>query len=224
MAGSWHKLKPNWKLGEFGHLTICPTRTASPPLNSGVERRHMKRIARLVHFAVLFGISAGTYGAEYALKLEDWKHHPDVKAVREIYDEIKAGIKDNSYKSRTRKFDVESASCESHPLKSETLVSDTAGRVRLYKIEQLGSHREPFTIERYYDSNGQLRFVFVERLFSNERVYLNSAGNVFWAVEQRNNKLTVSDSSSDDWEMRPNSARKAKEEFGARQRCPEITK
>jgi len=66
--------------------------------------------------------------------------------------------------------------------------------------------------------------VFVERRFSNVRIYLNNAGNVFWAVEQSNSKFTVFDSSNEDWEMKPNTARKAREEFQAEQLCPEITK
>jgi hypothetical protein len=184
----------------------------------------MKRIVHLVCCAFLLGTSAGTNGAQYALTLEDWKNHPDVKAVREIYDETKAGIKDKKYRSTNRRFDVEAASCATYPVKSETLVFDTVNRVRLFNIEQIGSHREPFTVERYYDSNGALRFVFVERLFSNVRIYLDSAGNVIWAVEHSNNKFTVFDSKNDDWEMKPNNAKEAREEFQAQQLCPEITK
>lgn len=201
-------------------------------------RRH--RVARwlLVPFVYLgvavagifVGATFGWYGeigssrAQYAVKLEDWKNHPGVKAVREIYDEVKTGINDKKYKSRIRRFDIESASCATYPIKSQTLVSDIADRVRLYKIEQIGSHRESFTVERYYDSNGKLRFVFVQRLFSNVRIYLNNAGNVFWAVEQSNNMFTVFDSSNEDWEMRPNNEKEAREEFQAQQLCSEITK
>lgn len=184
----------------------------------------MKKIALLVHLAFLLGISAVTYGANYSVTLEDWKNHPDVKAVREIYDEIRAGIKDKNYKIQTKRYDVESASCATYPIKQETLVFDTVGQVRLYEIEKLGSHRESFSIERYYDSSGTIRFVFVDRLFSSVRIYLNNSGDVFWAIEHSNNKFTVFDSSNDDWEINPNIAQKAREMFQAKKPCPEITK
>ncbi|MEK6770508.1 MAG: hypothetical protein AABY62_02540 [Pseudomonadota bacterium] len=162
--------------------------------------------------------------AQYTVKLADWKNHPDVKSARQIYDEIRIGIKEKKYITKVRKYDVESPSCATYPIKSETLVLDTANRVRLYQLEQIGSHREPFTVERYYDSTGTLRFVYVDRVITNVRIYLNSAGNVIWAVEQNGEKFTTYDSSNEDWEMKPNSANMAREEFQGQQLCQEITK
>jgi len=156
--------------------------------------------------------------------MEDWKNHPDVNEVRVIYDEIKNAIKDNIYKTKTRRFNVESPSCSTYPIKSEMLVLDSQNRPRLYQVEQIGSDRESFTVERYYDVKGTLRFVYVDRVITNIRIYLNGAGNVVWAVEQHENKVTVFESDKEDWEMNPNTANKAKEEFQEQRLCPEITK
>lgn len=161
---------------------------------------------------------------QYDVTIEDWKSHPDVKEVRAIYDEIKYSIKEHNFKIKTRNFNIESPLCATYPVKSESLAIDSENRVRLYQVEQIISHREPLTIERYYDANGTLRFVFVDKLFANIRIYLNSAGNVVWAVEQSDNELAVYDASSEDWEMKPNNGMKAKEAFQAQQPCPEITK
>lgn len=172
----------------------------------------------------MVGVCAVAYAAQYSLTLDDWKNHHDVKEVRNIYNEIKTGIKNNSYTNKKREFDVKAISCATYPVKSEAISVDTNNRIRLYKIEQIGSHREPFTIERYYDSKGTLRFVFVDYIFANVRIYINSVGKVFWAVEQKNNKFTVFDSANGDWEVRPFIAEKAGEEFEAKQLCPEILK
>src|SRR2546421_12614414 len=104
------------------------------------------------------------------------------------------------------------------------LVLDSQNRLRLYQIEQIGSDRESFTVERYYDVRGTLRFVYVDRVITNIRIYLNGAGNVVWAVEQHENKFTVFESDKEDWEMNPNTANKANEEFQEQRLCPEITK
>ncbi|HYT03629.1 MAG TPA: hypothetical protein VEM13_01955 [Gemmatimonadales bacterium] len=112
-------------------------------------------------------------------------------------------------------------SCSTYPIKSEMLVLDSENRPRLYQVEQMGSDRESFTVERYYDVKGTLRFVYVDRVITNIRIYLNGAGKVVWAVEQHENKFTVFDSGNEDWEVNPNTANKAKEEFQEQRSCPE---
>ena len=164
------------------------------------------------------------YAAQYALTLDNWKNHQNVKEVRDIYNEIKYGINNNIYTSKNREFDVKSSLCATYPIKSESIFIDVNNRLRLYKIEQIGSHREPFVVERYYDTNGVLRFVFVNYTFSNVRIYIDSSGNIIWAVEQSNNKFTVFDSANGDWEVRPDTAKEAGKAFKEPQSCPEIKK
>ncbi len=179
---------------------------------------------------VIVGINFGWYThigssrAQYSVKLEDWKNHPDVREVRAMYDEIKIGIKENKYKAKTRNYDVESPSCPTYPIKSETLVVDEANRPRMLKVDQIISHREVLTEERYYDKAGRLRFVFVDHASGPTRIYLNTEGKVFWAIEQDGDKFTVGDYSTGDGETEPNNATVAKKVFNADGSCPEIAK
>ena len=166
---------------------------------------------------LVVGIKLGWYAdigsrrARYTVQLEDWKNHPDVKDVRAICDEIRAGVKENRYKTKTRTFDVESPSCPAYPIQSETLATDEANRPRMLKTAQIKSHRELFAAERYYDTAGRLRFVYVENFPGNIRIYLNAEGKVFWAVEQDGDKFTVGDYSTGDWPTETNNATAAEE-------------
>ena len=203
-----------------------------------VLRRH--RIARwllapcvylgVAALGLIIGVNLGWYTdigssrAQYTVRMEDWKNHPDVKDVRVIYDEVRAGIKENRYKTKTRNFDVESPSCSTYPIKSETLVVDETNRPRMLKTDQIKSHRELFTVERYYDTDGRLRFVFIDHSPGNVRIYLNAGGKVFWAVEQDGDKLTVGNYSTGGWETKPSNATVAKQAFNEDGSCPEITK
>jgi len=225
-------------LATFVILLAFPSIATAVFWLSSVSRRY--RTARwllapciylgVVAFQIIVGVNLGWFAdnkrspAQYAVTMEDWKNHPDVNEVRVIYDEIKNGIRANIYRTKIRRFNVESASCSTYPIKSEMLVLDSQNRPRLYQIEQIGSDRESFTVERYYDVKGTLRFVYVDRVITNSRIYLNGAGNVVWAVEQHENKFTVFESDKEDWEMNPNTANKAKEEFQEQRLCPEITK
>jgi len=202
-----------------------------------ILRRH--RVARwllapgvylvVAALGIIVGISLGWFRddigrrpAQYAVKMENWKNDPDVKEVRAIYDEIRARVKHNRYEIKTRHFDVESSLCSSsYPINSKSLVQDEAHRVRILKIVQVISHRELLPVERYYDTAGKLRFVYVP---NNVRIYLNAEGKVFWAVEQDGNTFTVGDYTNEDWPIQPNDAADAKNEFRSDESCPEVKK
>src|SRR2546422_9191816 len=79
---------------------------------SPILRRH--RVARwllapgayfgVAALGIIVGISLGWFTddigrrpAHYAVKMENWKNDPHVKEVQAIYDEIRAGVKDNRY-------------------------------------------------------------------------------------------------------------------------------
>jgi len=219
-------------------LLALPTIAAVLFLRSPILRRH--RVARwllapcvylgVAALGLIVGVNLGWYTdigasrAQYAVKMEDWKDHPEVKDVRVMYDEIKAGIKENRYKTKTRNFNVESPLCSTYPIKSKTLAIDEANRPRMLKTDQIKSHREVFTVERYYDKTGKLRFVFVDNATENSRIYLNVKGQVFWSVEQDGDKFTVGDHSTGDWVTEPSNATAAKEVFNEDGSCPEIAK
>lgn len=160
----------------------------------------------------------------YRVTMKGWRSHPDVREVRAIYDEIKSSMKSKAYQVTTRNFDVDSPSCATYPVREESLAADPEGRVRLYRVEQIISHREPMTIERYYDAKGVLRFVFEKMPASTVRIYLDGAGSVLWAVEQSGDEDTVYAASAEDWEMKPGTGKAAKDEFLAPQPCPELTR
>jgi len=219
-------------------LLILPTIATVLFWRSQILRRY--RVARwllapfvylgVAALGIIVGVNLGWYTgigssrAQYTVKLEDWKNHPDVREVRAIYDEIKIGTKENKYKTRTRNYNVESPSCSTYPTKSKTLVVDEANRPRMLKVDQIISHREVLTVERYYDKTGRLRFVLVDHTSGPTRIYLNTEGKVFWAVGQDGEKFTVGDSSPGDWETKPSNATVAKDMFNESGSCPEITK
>src|SRR5438132_1275968 len=111
-------------------------------------------------------------GTDRSVSMDNWTNHPEVKEVRAIYDEIHRAIKSKKYRTTLRRFNIDSPLCSTYPVKSESLTVDGENGPRLYRLEQTGSHREPFTEERYYDARGTLRFVYVDRAVASVRIYL----------------------------------------------------
>lgn len=196
----------------------CPSPLASRLRHSADNRKPLRFLSALA----LLGLSCAPEAAPYSLTLENWQNHPGVREVRDLYQEVNNGLKEGKYRAKERRFDVDAPSCDTYPVKSEMLVLDPHDQPRLYRIERIGSHREPYKVERYYDSQGTLRFVFVDRLISKVRIYLNREGKVFWAVGQSGNQFTRIDAGNEDWEAKPGTAKGAKDEFEGRQPCPEI--
>lgn len=171
---------------------------------------------------LLLSALAAWGGTDPSVTIDNWMNHPEVQEVRTIYQEIRSAIQYRRYRTTARRFNIDSPLCPTYPVKSQTLTVDSANRPRLHRLEQLGSHREPFTVERYYDAKGVLRFVYVERFISSVRIYLNREGKVFWAVEQKADQVTAFDSKDGDWETIPDSADGAREAFQEQQPCPEV--
>jgi hypothetical protein len=94
----------------------------------------------------------------------------------------------------------------------------------MLKIVQVISHRELLPVERYYDTAGTLRFVYVDYGSNNVRIYLDAEGKVFWAVEQDGHKLTVGDYTKEDWQIQPSDAAHATERLRSDEACPEVKK
>lgn len=191
-----------------------------------------RTITLMVCFLIpIFGSSV--FAADHRpIALENWETHPDVKEVRAIYDEINRGIKNKKYKTRVRRWNINTEICSgAYPIENKMLVLDGKGRVRKYHYRQQGSDQELFDVDHYYDINGHLRFVFVDRTIQRYRIYFNREGKVFWATETEsffdnihNDKITRYEAGDGDWETKPNNPQEAKEAFEAQEPCPEIKK
>ncbi len=179
----------------------------------------MKRLIGAKCFAFLVIAQAALGGENPPVTLENWKNHPSVKEVRAIQTAISNGIKNKKYVLKARKFRVEAPQCRGgYPIISETLYLDAQHRVVLYHVEQMGSDEESFSMDRYYDTNGVLRFFFLDRVLSNVRVYLDRDGKPFWSMEQNGSEFTASDG----WDTEPNTASGAQSAFRESQACPEL--
>ena len=178
----------------------------------------MKRLITVMCFS--FALAHAAPGGEKPpVTLENWKNHRDVKEVRAIQIAISDGIKNKKYRTKVRRFRVESPRCpEPYPMISETLYADAKNRVVLYHIVQMGSDEESFRIDRYYDTNGILRFFFLDRVLSNVRIYFDRNGKQFWAVDQNRDQFTLSEG----WETEPDTATAAQNAFREQQPCPEL--
>lgn len=163
--------------------------------------------------------------AEYAVKIDSWKSHPKIKEIRAEVKDIKTGIKQYKIKIRARRFNIESPMCSTYPISFKSLATDKENRPRLLKIEQIISHGDLLIIERYYDKNGKLRFVFEDHgANTNTRIYLNASGAVIWSVEQSGDEFMKGNTLAGEYETKPAIASLARENFLYDQLCPEKMK
>jgi hypothetical protein len=110
----------------------------------------------------------------------NWQQHPKIKAVRAVFQTVKAGLAAKAFKVRTRRFEY----CEPYEDTSRTLAVDTGGRVRYYE-KQAGSDDSALKWEHYYDEAGRLRFVFITGGAANgseleHRIYFDEDGKRIW--------------------------------------------
>jgi len=86
---------------------------------------------------------------------------------------------------------------------------DEAGRARAYVIDRSVSHGEKLRVERYYDKEGRLRFVLVNRFPGKTKIYLGADGAVVWAIAREPGGDAVEPQDRDDWETKPFAAWRA---------------
>jgi hypothetical protein len=155
--------------------------------------------------------------------LENWRTHPRVADVRAIYEEIQKERALGRGTTVTRKFDYDSPHCQAtYPVRATSLWRDSTGHPRVYVVDQTVSHREMMRIDRYYDHEGRLRFVYVNRFPGETRIYLGTEGDVLWAVNRDSGVDTIERHDRDDWETRPSTATAAQMEFEEAAQCPEV--
>ncbi len=183
----------------------------------------MKSLSTVAIFilAALCPVSAFT---EEHITIENWTNHADVAEILRIYNEIQRDIKNGKYSENRKDYDVNAVSCAIYPIKQKLIEVSKSGIVRKFTIIQIISHREPLLIERYYEINGVLRFVFTKRGGSEIKIYLNSNGDVVWAVEKDGNEFVRVDSEKGDWETVPSTSKAALEEYNRDEGCPQINK
>ncbi|HJU55092.1 MAG TPA: hypothetical protein VJ715_10985 [Pyrinomonadaceae bacterium] len=138
-------------------------------------------MAFLVGSVVFFGygnICAAQDGGE--ITKENWRQHPKIKEVRNIYQSVNAGRKRLRMKKRTFEY------CEPHEDSVRILGTDASGRVRFYQKEG-GSEDSALKFEHYYDEAGRLRFVLITGGAVNgskveHRIYFDADGKRIWEI------------------------------------------
>jgi len=151
------------------------------------------------------------------ITIESWLSNTEISKIRKLYKQIQT----SSYNTKKNRYNTKSSDCSTYPIKEKSITVEKSGQVRKLSITQLISHREPLLIERFYDSNGIIRFVFTKSATSETRIYLNNKGNVIWAVNKDNNKFYKADYANDDWEMKPSTSKDAKLFFNTNESCSE---
>ena len=146
-----------------------------------------------------------------------------IAEIRAIYEEIQRERNQGRGTTATRRFDYHSPQCQStYPVQATSLWRDDAGRPRAYVVDKTASHRETMQIERYYDHEGRLRFVLLNRFPGETRVYLGTEGAVLWAVSRDHGADAIEPYDRDNWETKPSTAAEAKVEFEGAAECPEV--
>jgi hypothetical protein len=167
--------------------------------------------------------AASLPAAPGAVTLENWRTHPRIDEIRAIYEEIQGERARGRGTTASRRFDDDSPQCQAtYPVRASALWRDDTGRVRAYVVEKTVSHREMMRIGRYYDREGRLRFVFVERFPGETRVYLGAEGTVLFGVSRDDGVNAIEAHDGNDWETKPSTAAEAKMEFEGPAQCPEV--
>ena len=155
--------------------------------------------------------------------LKNWRTHPRIAEIRAIYDEIQGKRSQGRGTTAARRFDYDSPQCHAtYPVQATSLWRDEAGHTRVYVVDRTVSHGEMMRVERYYDPQGRLRFVLVNRFPGETRVYMGTEGAVLWAVIHDHGGDAIELLDRDDWETKPSTAAEAKVEFEGAAECPEV--
>jgi hypothetical protein len=131
------------------------------------------------------------------ITLDNWMHHPDVKEIRKIYNNIKNGVKSGKYKIKEfhGKKNCGEMGCTTYQFEISTndefiLACGFTSFINIYLIEEVR--------ESYYDSNGILRFrLSIQKgHLGNEireeitRLYYDKNSVQIWKIDVLNGEVT----------------------------------
>ncbi len=125
----------------------------------------------------------GVYAGE-AITEKNWANHPEIVAVRSLYQTITKSKDASNLKKKERKFNY----CEPYQDTIRTLYTDRNGKPRIY-YSRGGSDDSAVQTEFYYDENSKLRFAFIIAGAYNgtkleHRVYFSKAGKKIWEIQK----------------------------------------
>jgi len=163
-------------------------------------------------------------GHDSDLTMKNWASHPSIVAIRDMYKETNANRKSGTYTTERRRFDVRSAQCGDEPVRELILVRDDRQRVRLFVKVSVSRKGEPYSVHRYYDASGKLRFVSSGSIMVSYRNYLDKSGKVFWSLEKDYMKYRPGKLDNNSGLISPLRAKDTPALFHAAQSCPSIDK
>lgn len=142
----------------------------------------MRKALKVFLFALLLVSCAWVARAQGGGEVtkDNWREHPKIVEVRNIYQAVNGGRKALRMKKRTFEY------CEPGEDTARILGEDASGRVRFYQTEG-GSDDSALKFEHYYDVTGRLRFVLITGGAVNgskveHRIYFDGAGKRIWEI------------------------------------------
>jgi hypothetical protein len=115
----------------------------------------------------------------------NWHRHPSISNIRKIVSSVDAGLKRGVYKTSKREFE----SCGDQYYTLRRIAHDSRGTIVWY--EQYFNYEDgSYDFDYYYDSKGQLRFVFATARHANgtraqHRIYFDGSGKRIWETSRK---------------------------------------
>lgn len=149
---------------------------ALPARSSNVQLSHAPA-GRLASGAGEAGAAAQRAGE---ITEANWQQHPKIREVRRLVNSVDAGLKKGVFKTSKREFE----SCGDQYYTLRRIAHDSKGAAVWYEEYYEGEDRS-YGYFHYYDSSGQLRFVFASARAANgtraeHRIYFDETGERIW--------------------------------------------
>lgn len=115
---------------------------------------------------------------------KNWHSHPDIIAIREIFNKIQNDKNSGQLIKKSRHFDY----CKPYADTERHLYLNSSNIPQLYVYEG-GSEDSSVMTETYYDTKGRLRFAFIRAGAANDttiehRVYFSTKGKKIWEEQK----------------------------------------
>ena len=148
------------------------------------KRRCEKKVKIL--FVILIGLFSGSVFASDNNQINEsnWQNHPQIKAVREIFNQVEGEIKYKNVIELRKVFEYS----EPYLPTLKVIYVDKFNTVSKY-IEENGSGDSALKFNYYYDQIQILRFVFITGGAVNgsqleHRIYFDSSGKRIWEIQR----------------------------------------